>query len=125
MWEKEKMMVWHSYGENSILNFITHSRPRRGRLSKALWEKEKMLVTSIFSFSQNVFYLNEDRNHNFRNIITVVCKHFESGSVRGCRLVTFILPFTSIDIFSGECRADQPTYMCSLICLFAVLSHVS
>ena len=26
-----------------------------GRLLKTFWEKEKMLVTSIFSFSQNVF----------------------------------------------------------------------
>ena len=30
-------------------------------LLKTLWEKEKMLVTSIFSFSHNVF---KDKNHH-------------------------------------------------------------
>ena len=35
-------------------------------LLKTLWENEKMLVTSIFSFSHNVFYPNIDRNHLFR-----------------------------------------------------------
>ena len=31
-------------------------------LLKTLWEKEKMLVTSIFSFSHNVYYAMIDRN---------------------------------------------------------------
>ena len=51
-------------------------------LLKTLLEKEKMLVTSISSFFHNVFYLNEDKNHNFRNIEIVVGNCFEFGSVQ-------------------------------------------
>ena len=39
-----------------------------------------MLVTSIFSFSQNVFFYSiKDRNHDFSNNDFVVCKCFEFG----------------------------------------------
>ena len=34
----------------------TFRRPWETRLLKALWEKEKFLVTSNFSFSHSVFY---------------------------------------------------------------------
>ena len=43
-------------------------------LWKTLWEKEKMLVTSIFSISHSVFYSIKERNHHFNNIYFVVCK---------------------------------------------------
>ena len=33
----------------------TFNNPEKEALIKTLWEKEKMLVTSIFSFSHNVF----------------------------------------------------------------------
>ena len=36
-----------------------------GSLLKTLWEKEKMLVTSIFSFSHNVFKPVIDKNRHF------------------------------------------------------------
>ena len=49
---------------------------------KTLWEKEKMLVTSIFSFSNNVFYSIKERNHNLSNILVIVCKCFEFGLVK-------------------------------------------
>ena len=51
-------------------------RTRKKSLLKTMWEKKKMLVTSIFFFSHNVFYLMK---HNFRilsNIWFVVCKCF-------------------------------------------------
>ena len=50
-------------------------------LFKTLWEKEKMLVTSIFSFSHNVFYIIKDRNYHRHlcYIYFVVCKCFEFG----------------------------------------------
>ena len=48
-------------------------------LSKTLWEKEKMLVTSIFSFFHNVFYPFTDRNYHFSNNKFVVCKCFQFG----------------------------------------------
>ena len=33
-----------------------------------LWEKEKMLLTSIFSFSHNVFYPMIDKFYDMKNI---------------------------------------------------------
>ena len=41
-----------------------------------------MLITSIFSFSHSVFYLNEDRNHYFSNIKFFVYNSFEFGPVQ-------------------------------------------
>ena len=38
-----------------------------------MWEKEKMLVTSIFSFAHNAFYPTKNKNHNFSNIQYVIC----------------------------------------------------
>ena len=37
-------------------------------LLKTLWEKGKMLVTCIFSFSHNVLYPIKDGNHHFSHI---------------------------------------------------------
>ena len=41
---------------------------------KTLWEKEKMLVTSNFPFSNNVFYPSQKKFHFFSHIYFVVCK---------------------------------------------------
>ena len=38
-----------------------------------------MLVTSMFSFSHNVFYTIKDRNYHLCYIYFVVCKYFEFG----------------------------------------------
>ena len=35
---------------------------------KTLWEKEKMLVTSIFSFFHSVFHSIIEQNHHFGNV---------------------------------------------------------
>ena len=43
-------------------------------LLKTLWEKEKLLVTSNFSFSHSVFYLFEELSAIFNKIEIVVCK---------------------------------------------------
>ena len=50
---------------------------------KHFWEKEKMLVTSIFSFSQNVFYTSQNKFQFLSHIYMyfVICKHFEFGPV--------------------------------------------
>ena len=45
-------------------------------LLKTLWEKEKMLVTSIFSFSHHVFNPIKDKNHHFKYFNVVVCNAF-------------------------------------------------
>ena len=46
-------------------------------LLKTLLEKEEMLVTSIFSFSNNVFYSIKDINNYFTYFYVVVCKCFQ------------------------------------------------
>ena len=47
-----------------------------------MWEKEKMLVTSIFSFSHNVFKENPKENFCFLgHTYFVVCKCFQVGPV--------------------------------------------
>ena len=50
--------------------------PGKHALLKTLWEKKKMLVTSIFFFSHNVFYPMKDNFHVLNNIKFVVCKCF-------------------------------------------------
>ena len=53
----------------------------RSRL-KTLKEKEKMLVTSIFSFSNNVFYPSQYKFQLFSHIYFVICKFFQFGPVK-------------------------------------------
>ena len=50
-------------------------------LLETLWEKEKLLVTSNFSFSHSVFYLFEELSAIFVKLKIVVCKVFEFGQV--------------------------------------------
>ena len=55
---------------NPFPNKLRFSRVCSTSLLKTLWVKEKLLVTSNFSFSYSVFYL-----------LGVVCKLFEFGKV--------------------------------------------
>ena len=50
-------------------------------LLKTLWEKEKLLVTSNFSFSHSVFYLFGKLSAIFIEFEIVVCKLFQFGRV--------------------------------------------
>ena len=50
-------------------------------LLKTLWEKEKLLVTSNFSFSHSVFYLFEELSDIFNKIEIVICRLFQFGRV--------------------------------------------
>ena len=50
-------------------------------LLKTLWEKEKLLVTSSFSFSHSVFYLIVELPAIFIKFEIVVCKLFQFGRV--------------------------------------------
>ena len=63
MYFTDDLEVWfHLYSKlpnfGSILYYtiITFEGPRKEAFLKILWEKEKMLVTSLFSSSNNVFY---------------------------------------------------------------------
>ena len=51
-------------------------------LLKMLWEKEKLLVTSNFSFSHTVFYPFRELSTIFINFKIVVCKLFQFGRVQ-------------------------------------------
>ena len=51
-------------------------------LLKTLWEKEKLLVTSNFSFSHSVFYPFEELSAIFIKLWIVVCKHFQFRRVQ-------------------------------------------
>ena len=51
-------------------------------LLKTLREKEKMVVTSIFSISHSIFYPSQNRCQFFKRIYFVVCKCFELQSVK-------------------------------------------
>ena len=48
-------------------------------LFKTLWKKEKLLVTSNFSFSHSVFYPLKELFTIFMKIKIVVCKLFQFG----------------------------------------------
>ena len=50
-------------------------------LMKTLWEKEKLLETSNFSFSHSVFYPLGELSAIFTKLRIVVCKLFEFGIV--------------------------------------------
>ena len=49
---------------------------------KTQWEKEKLLVTSNFSFSHSVFYPFRELSANFIKLKIVVCKLFQFGRVQ-------------------------------------------
>ena len=50
-------------------------------LLKTLWEKEKLLVMSNFSFSHSVFYTSDEQFAILINFEIVVCKLFQYGRV--------------------------------------------
>ena len=64
---------------------LSHTNPGFYRsastLLKTLLEKEKLLVTSNFSFSHIVFYPFGELSTIFTKIETVVCKLFQTGSI--------------------------------------------
>ena len=60
--------------------FSLNSLPHNDFL-KTLWEKEKMLVTSIFSFSHNDFNPVKDKKYHLSYFYFVVCKCFQFRQV--------------------------------------------
>ena len=50
-------------------------------LLKTLWDKEKLLITSNFSFSHRVFYPSEEVSLIFIKLLIFVCKLFQFGQV--------------------------------------------
>ena len=86
VWKKVKTFVgtqssgnvpWSSY---SVINILFNPFPNKPwflrvcstSLLKTLWEKEKLLIMSNFSFSHNVFYPFEELSSSFINFEIVV-----------------------------------------------------
>ena len=85
----------------------------RSRL-KTLWEKKEMLVTSIFTFSHNVFFPIKEKLHLLSNIKIVVCKYFQCELLDTLHTMTYIMAITYCDIHHGyhitttECHSVFP-----------------
>ena len=74
-----KFFVWKSF--NPFPNKPWFLRVYSTNLLKTLWEKEKLLVTSNFSFFRSVFYPYYELSAIFIKFEIVVCKPFQFGSV--------------------------------------------
>ena len=72
----------HAYTFNPFPNKPWFLRVCSTSLLKTLWENEKLLVTSNFSFSHSVFYPFRELSANFIKLKIVICKLFQFGSVR-------------------------------------------
>ena len=59
----------------------TSYNPEKEIFYENIVEKEKMLVTSIFSFSRKVFYPSQKKIQFLRYIYFVICKCFQFGPV--------------------------------------------
>ena len=68
---------------------------------KTLWEKEKMLVTSIFSLFHNVFYSIKDRNYHLCYIYFVVCEWFQFGQ---CQMQFVVWDLVNDVLKSSPCK---------------------
>ena len=101
LWEKEKSLVISNFtSSNRVFSRIvlqtcknmalfgkgfphndTFWRPWVTSLLKKLWEKEKLLVTSNFSFTHSVFYPFRELSGIFIKFKIVVCRPFQFGPV--------------------------------------------
>ena len=66
---------------NPLTNKLWCLRVCSTSLLKTLWEKEKLLVPSNFSFSHSVFYTFEELSSIFIKFEIVVCKLLQFGRV--------------------------------------------
>ena len=78
---KAEMIFAYGYRNRfQLVNPFPHNdtfwRPREASLLKTLWEKEKLLVMSNFSFSHSVFYLFRELSAIFIKFKIVVCNLF-------------------------------------------------
>ena len=79
VWESQKFIVWERV--NPFPHNDTFWRPWETTLLKTLWEKEKLLVTSNFSFTHSVFYPCRELSDIFIKFKIVVCRLFQFGPV--------------------------------------------
>ena len=83
---REQPVAWKKYCAEYWLT-ISKKKPwflrvYRTNLLKTLWEKEKLLVTSNFSFSHSISYPFQELSAIFIKFKTVVSKLFQFGRVQ-------------------------------------------
>ena len=76
-----KIVLITTEQDNPFPNKPCFLRVSSTSLLKTLWEKEKFLVTSNFSFSHSIFYPFGELYANFIKFEIVVCKLFQYGRV--------------------------------------------
>ena len=62
---------------NSLPQNPDFKQPSERGLLKTFWKKEKMLVTSIFSFSHNDFFSSQNKFQHLSYFSFVICKCFQ------------------------------------------------
>ena len=86
VWEWVKQLLRYSKVSPNVLilyhTIQTFKDPEKEAFLHSLWEKEKMVVTSIFFFSHNVFFPIKDKSLHFSYIYFFVCKPFHFGRVQ-------------------------------------------
>ena len=118
---------------NPFLNKPWYLRVCSTSLLKTLWKKQKLLVTSNFSFSHSVGYPFEELFPNFLKFRIVVCKLFqvsENLNFVVWKMVKLILRQNNavLDLFyggkycpNGQCRSKIRLHiLCSLILIYTV-----
>ena len=68
-----------SFGKELTLSNVipTFNDPEKDTSRNHCGIKEKMLITTMFSFSHNVFYPSQSKFQFFGHVYLVVCKRFE------------------------------------------------
>ena len=77
-------------------------------LLKTLWEKEKLLVTSNFSFSHSVFYPFEEVSAIFIKFVIVVCKVFQFGQVNNFSFGKGLTNFSFVTLWLTRSLGNEP-----------------
>ena len=79
VWKSLNFVIWervNPFPNKTCFLFVCSTS-----LLKTLWKKEKLLVTSNFSFSYSVFYPLEEVSAIFIKFVIVVSKLFQFGRV--------------------------------------------
>ena len=83
---------------NSFPNYPLFSHVCSTTILKTLWEKEKLLMTSNFSFSHSVFYPVIELFAVFIKFRIVVCKLFQFGRVQNMLFGNGLNAFADVEI---------------------------
>ena len=106
-------MVFKSFSAQCcLILFHTIWQPWEISLSKMLCEKEKVLVTSIFSFSHNIFYPFQNQFQHFIHVLFCGLQMFSIWtSLKFCPLVKgwefwsgLVLKILSSSLWNKDCR---------------------